>query len=192
MAVDGVDGAGKTVFAGELAAALRRRGAPTVEASVDGFHHPREVRHRRGRGSPEGFFLDSYDYDAFVALLLEPFGPGGSGRYVRAVYDVHAEAPVDLALEQAPSGATLVVDGIFLHRDELAALWDFSIWLDVPFEVSIPRGARRGYGEPDPAAASNRRYIEGQRLYLAACAPAGRATIVVDNTRLDRPFVRGS
>jgi uridine kinase len=77
----------------------------------------------------------------------------------------------------------------FLHRDELVGLWDFSIWLEVPFGVSVPRGAARGYGfgSPDPEAPSNRRYVEGQRLYIESCDPRSRATIVVDNSDLARP-----
>jgi uridine kinase len=187
VAVDGVDGAGKTHFADELAAELTARGAAVVRASVDGFHHPREVRHRRGRGSPEGFFRDAFDYPRLVALLLEPLGPGGSGRFVRAVHDVHAESPLPVVTETAQPGAILVLDGIFTHRDELAGFWDYSVWLEVPFAVSVPRGAARGYGDPDPAAAANRRYIEGQRIYLAECDPRSRATTVVDNTDLARP-----
>jgi len=61
VGIDGVDGAGKTTFADELAAALAPFGRPVIRAGVDGFHHPRAVRYRRGRESPEGFFRDSYD-----------------------------------------------------------------------------------------------------------------------------------
>lgn len=42
-----------------------------------------------------------------------------------------------------PDDAVLIVDGIFLHRDELTDAWDLSIWLEVAFTVSIPRGASR-------------------------------------------------
>ena len=84
-------------------------------------------------------------------------------------------------------GTVLVLDGIFLHRDELRAYWDFSVYLDVDFAVSVPRMAVRDGSPADPADPANRRYVDGQRRYLAACAPAGRASIVVDNTRLDRP-----
>lgn len=188
VAIDGVDGAGKTHFADELAAVLTERGVPVVRASVDGFHHPPAIRHVRGRGSPEGYFHDSYDYARLTGLLLDPLGPDGSGRFVRAVYDVHAESPVDAGTETAAPGAILVLDGIFVHRDELVRYWDYSVWLEVPFDVSIPRGAARGYGDPDPAAATNRRYIEGQRYYIAACDPRSRATTVVDNTDLTRPL----
>lgn len=179
VAVDGVDGAGKTVFADELAAVLRDRDTLVIRASVDGFHNPPGVRYRRGRRSPEGFFLDSYDYDTLRAVLLDPLSTRGSGRYVTAVYDVDAEEPVEVPVKTAPEDAVLIFDGIFLHRPELRGYWDLSVFLDVPFEVSIPRGAQRGYGDPDPDAASNRRYVEGQRLYLAECRPAGHASIVV-------------
>ena len=189
VAIDGVDGAGKTHLADELAAELAGRGAEVVRASADGFHHPPAIRHRRGRGSPEGYFRDSYDYPRMVELLLDPLGPGGSRRYVRAVYDVHAESPVAVEPRTAGPGAILVLDGIFTHRDELAEYWDYSVWLEVPFAVSVPRGAARGYGDPDPHAGSNRRYIEGQRLYLAECDPRSRATVVVDNTDLTHPVI---
>jgi len=189
VGIDGVDGAGKTHLADELAELLGYRGVRTVRASVDGFHRPARERHRRGRHSPEGFFLDSYDYPAMRRLLLDPLGPGGDRRIVRAIHDVHREVAVDAAVEVVAEPAVLLVDGIFLHRDELADAWDLSVWLDVPFEVSIPRGAARGYGEPDPAAPANHRYVQGQRLYLAACRPRERATFVVDNTDFDPPSI---
>jgi uridine kinase len=49
VGVDGVDGAGKTTFAAELAAALRDLGRPGDEFSVDGWHRVRAERYARGR-----------------------------------------------------------------------------------------------------------------------------------------------
>lgn len=184
VAVDGVDGAGKTVFADELAELLTARGASVLRASVDGFHHPPEIRYRRGRGSPEGFFRDSYDYPALRRLLLDPLHGNGDRRVVEAIYDVHAEAPVPPTVEAATDTDVLVFDGIFLHRPELRNHWDYSVFLEVDFEISIPRGARRGYGDPDPEAPSNHRYIEGQRLYLRECDPCGHASCVIGNNNV--------
>src|SRR5262245_29785454 len=82
VAIDGVDGAGKTMLADALAPKVASRGRPVIRASVDDFHNPRSVRYARGRYSPDGFFLDSYDYPAFRRLLLDPLGPEGSGRYI--------------------------------------------------------------------------------------------------------------
>lgn len=182
MAVDGVDGAGKTVFADELAGVLRGRGVPVVRASVDGFHNPREVRYRRGRTSPLGFFEDSYDYASLRRLLLDPLGPGGDRTYVTAIHDVDRERPLEVTTETAPERSVLVLDGIFLHRDELWSYWDYSVFLDVDLAISVPRGAQRyPDGDPDPDSAANRRYVEGQRLYLRRCGPRTRASVVIDN-----------
>lgn len=189
VAIDGVDGAGKTTFADDLAAWLKALGRRVIRASVDGFHHPREVRYRQGRGSPEGFFEDSYDYAALRALLLDPLGPGGSGRYRRAAFDHRTDAPVLAPEEAARHGDVLLLDGIFLHREELRTTWDLSIFLDVPFEVSVPRMAGRDGGPPDPAAPAHRRYVEGQRLYLARCAPQRHASVIIDYRDLDHPVV---
>lgn len=137
VAIDGVDGAGKTVLGHELGALV----APHREvhrASVDGFHRPAEQRYSAGR-TARGFYLDSYDHAAIRTRLVA------------------------------------------------------SLWVEVPFEVSVPRGNAR-FGEvdatgADPASEVNARYVGGQRLYLADVAPATRATWVLDNTDLAAPVL---
>lgn len=62
VAIDGVDGSGKTSFAANLAAEIHHR--PVVTIHADNFLNPSPVRHARGRHSPEGFWKDTYDYSA--------------------------------------------------------------------------------------------------------------------------------
>jgi uridine kinase len=49
--------------------------------------------------------------------------------------------------------------------------------------------ALRDGSHPDPDHPSMRRYVEGQRIYLARCLPAERATAVIDNTDVHAPRV---
>jgi uridine kinase len=189
VGVDGVDGAGKTMFADELAQILRAANRPVIRASVDGFHHPKAERYRRGRSSPEGYFEDSYNYAALKTVLLEPLSPGGSGRYRVAVFDHATDMPVSAPECEALPASILVFDGIFLHRPELRDRWDFSVFLDVAFAASVARCAQRDGTSPDPAAPANRRYVEGQKLYLLACDPRARATLTIDNNDLSAPFI---
>jgi uridine kinase len=189
VAVDGPDGSGKTMFADGLAAALRARNRPVVRVSLDDFHHVRAIRYRRGRYSPEGFWLDSYDYARFRADVLDPWAPGGSRRYRPAAHDLTTDASLAPEPRTAPPGAVLVVDGLFLHRDGIAPVWDLSVFLDVPFTETARRMAVRDGTHPDPGHPGMRRYVEGQRIYYRACAPHRRATVLVDNSDYDEPRI---
>jgi uridine kinase len=189
VAVDGVDGAGKTHFADELADRLRHEGVPVIRAGIDGFHRPALERYRRGRRSPEGFFLDSYDYATLRRVLLDPLSPGGNLRHRVAVFDVEADEPVDVPAAVADVGSILVVDGIFLHRDELVGEWDFSVFLRVSFAEATRRWHERDGVDVRTRSTADDRYVEGQRLYLATADPERRATVVVDNEDLSVPRV---
>jgi uridine kinase len=190
VGVDGVDGAGKTTLADELAAAVRDLGRSVIRASVDSFHNPRAIRHRRGRTSPDGFFRDSYDYALLRRVLLDPLSPGGSGHFRAAAFDHVQDRPTLTPERVAPPDAVLIFDGLFLHRRGLSGYWDYSIFLRVGFGTSIPRCAQAHPGmSPDPRAQSNRRYVDGQRIYLRTCEPEKLATIVIDNEDLDAPYV---
>lgn len=190
VGIDGVDGAGKTTLADELRDRLAPSGRPVIRGSVDAFHHPRAVRYRLGRDSPEGFYRDSYDYAALRRLLLDPLGPGGTGRFRRAIFDVDADRAVGAPEERATPGAILLLDGIFLHRPELQGAWDLSVFLRVEWTRSHRRRDATGTPMPlDPEAPATRRYLGGQRLYFRECAPWECASIVVDNDDLDAPFV---
>lgn len=189
VAVDGVDGSGKTTFADELAAVLRDLDRHVVRVSIDDFHHRRAIRYRRGRDSAEGYWRDAFDVDRFRADVLEPFGPGGTRRFRRAAHELATDTVLDGPYEHAADGTVLLADGVFLHRDELEPFWEFSVYLDVPFTISVPRMGRRDGTAPDPDAPENRRYVDAQRRYLATCRPAERADVVIDNADLDRPRI---
>ena len=188
VAIDGVDGAGKTSFADELARIRGSAGKPVMRATVDGFHQPRAKRYRLGRSSPDVFFRDSYDYAALKRTLLDPLRAGEPFR--RAIFDVEADLPVD-SIEEVPApGSILLFVGIFLHRSELPEYWDFSVFLDVPWEKNhyLSKQPSWSVGLPDPSSPEHR-YAEGQRIYFRECDPKFAASIVIDNTDLAAPVI---
>ena len=191
LGVDGVDGAGKTVFADGLAQVFAEDGSTVFRSSIDGFHRPRSERYARGRKSPEGFYRDSYDYATFRRVLIDPFREGWQTAatigFQLEAFDVARDAAVESAWVAAPRDAVLIVDGIFLHRPQLREIWDWSVWLDVPFEVAYARMALRDGSDPDPDAPSNARYRQGQELYLNEADPKGEASAIVDNSDLAHP-----
>ncbi|WP_231445468.1 hypothetical protein [Brevibacterium zhoupengii] len=127
VAVDGLDGAGKTVLVQELVELANQDGLrPVASLSIDGFHHPRSIRYGNGQG-PDSFYRDSYDYEAFFRSVVTPFRHGLP--IVPAVWDVDADASVLPAQRDLPQDCVLLVDGIFLHRPELRVVWDASVWV---------------------------------------------------------------
>jgi uridine kinase len=192
VAIDGPDGAGKTTLGDELAEQLSGK-RPVIRAGIDGFHNPRAYRLRRGADSPEGYFLDSFDYEALRTLLLEPLGPGGSRRYQRACFDYRVDEKVEAPEEEASPDSILLFDGVFLLRDELREFWDFSIFVQADLDEIVRRAADRDrelMGGVEAVRERYRtRYIPGQKLYFSRCAPQEIADLVINNTNVADPSV---
>jgi uridine kinase len=190
VGIDGVDGAGKTRFADALAQYLEAQGQVVVRTGIDAFHNPRAKRYARGKDSPEGFYRDSYNLDALRTWLLFPARIGMPFR--TAVFDHKIDKPVSVNPLTVPLPAVLIFDGLFLNRPELRDEWDLSVFLDVPFEVSYARMAKRDGSDPNPQAPSNKRYYEGQLLYFKEVRPQRQADVVIDYADWDLPkVVRG-
>jgi uridine kinase len=191
VAVDGVDAAGKTTLADELAALLIQRGRSVIRASIDGFHQPRAERHRQGAGSPEGYYADSFDYDALRSVLLQPLGPHGDRRFHRAIFDYRTDTPSLTEEEEADMDAILLFDGLFLLRPEINDQWDYRIFVEVPFAVTVERAILRDrdlFGSAEATRARyEERYIPGQQIYLASADPLHHAQATVHNEDPEHP-----
>ena len=185
VAIDGIDAAGKTTLADDLAPLLEAAGRPVIRASLDGFHRPRSERYRRGAESPEGYYEDAFDYQALQAALLLPLGPAGNRRYRRAVFDFRQDTPLLAKVEIAPARAVLLFDGVFLLRPELAGIWDYRIFVKVAFDVALQRALQRDqalFGSAEAVWQRYRqRYIPAQRFYLETIRPEEQADVVVGN-----------
>lgn len=180
VAIDGVDGSGKTTMAIELASRIGGLGRSVVLIHVDDFMHLKQVRHRRGRTSPLGYFLDSYDYEALIAKALRPLGPSGDGRYQAGITDRNLDVRVEFPVLSAPERAVVIVEGLFLLRDELFEFWDYSIFVASDRQSALQRKSARDGLIVDPNRPLGRRYLDGQKLYLDSCQPHERATWLFD------------
>ncbi len=189
MAIDGIDAAGKTALAKELAEKLRERGAHVIESSVDGFHNPRAIRYKRGADSPEGYYLDSFNIAALKVLLLDPLKTGDL-RYNSKAFDYTVDKKIISPLQEAKLDSILIFDGVFTHQIELRDYWDYSIYLHIDEEESLRRGIRRNLGNEEEARRRYKaRYIAGQRLYHAEMEPKKHADIIIDNNDPKNPVI---
>jgi uridine kinase len=191
VAIDGLDAAGKTTLANRLAERLAATsGLAVIRASIDDFHHCKADRWRRGPLSGEGYYRDTFDFATLASDLLEPFRAGHhTARTASLDYGTDEVVETQAAV---PERAVLIVDGVFLQRDELCGFWSLTIYLRISPETAlrgVPRDTPAGGSAHDVEERYLSRYLPGQALYVAEVDPESRADIVVDNTHPDAPQV---
>ncbi len=199
VGIDGQSGTGKSTLADELAMRLGSAGANVVRSSTDSFHRPRSERLGRGANSPEGYYLDSHQLESIVEDLLGPFAAGAEVVQTSA-FDEPSDAQ---AVFHQPVGsqATLVFDGLFVHRPEFVGFWDVSVllvaderrdgeWLEFLLG-DLPESPVERAHELDQRLDRARwpRYRRGWQHYLEQVDPAALATFVVDNNDFVEPSV---
>jgi uridine kinase len=131
------------------------------------------VRYQRGEGSPEGYYRDSFNYQKLIEVLLAPLGPAGTRRYRSVIFDYRTDRDVDQHPTIADARSVLLFDGVFLHRQELREYWDYTVFLDVDFEITLARAVRRNPGRvlkakpelyrEEVRSLYEQRYIPGQK-----------------------------
>lgn len=182
VGIDGFCASGKTTLADALAIELQAQ-RDVIRVSADDFQNPPEVRWQLGRRSAEGFFRHQLDFPALQALLLQPFGPGGSLRFHSSSYDVRASRP-NLSVERTASRtAILLLDGLFLHSPALAEYFDFTIFISADLEICLHRALVRNQERAEDLAeleaVYREKYMPGFELYCQEVAPRERASAIV-------------
>jgi uridine kinase len=162
-----------------------------IRASIDGFHNPDDIRYTRGKDSPEGYYCESFNYDALTTLLLQPLGPNGNLKYKTSVFDFRTNTDAHSPTLTAQKNSILIFDGVFLLRQELFNFWDFKIFVEVDFEESLRRAVIRDKellgDETFTRERYLKRYIPGQKIYLEAIMPKLIADVVINNNDVERP-----
>lgn len=193
VAIDGFDAAGKTRLSKELVFPLRRKSRQVVTVSLDDFQNPTQIRYRRGRNSPEGYYYDSFNYDAFIGNVLKPLRDSENRRIRRTLFSISTNMEVNSDYESVAEDAIVLCDGIFLMRPELMDFWDITIFVDITLDTALQRVVEReirNYGSYETIKQMyEQRYFAGQKIYFDRCHPYQRADLIIDNNDIRNPLV---
>lgn len=196
ICVDGVTASGKTTFATNLAKNLSSKGFNAVHTSLDGFHNPREVRHAKGKQSPEGYYFDAYNYQKIIQDLLNPLGPNGDLKYRTKFFDLENNVENPDPWQSMQKDGYLIVDGSFSLRKELQPFWDFKIYLKVDMELAQIRAGDRDeklFGSKSLAIETTKsRYHGAHKIHNELVVPWEVADVVVNNNDPTRPILEKS
>ena len=163
--VDGLGGAGTSVLAAALAGQL---GAPVV-CGDDFYRASAQPRHLGAEGIGA-----SFDWRRLERQVLAPLSRGEDARYQR--YDWDSDRLGEWV--PVPGQDTVVVEGVYLLREELRRYASVSIWVETPRDARLARGIER-----DGEAARSRwidEWMPAEDAYLSAMRPMAAATLVVD------------
>lgn len=194
VAIDGVDGAGKTFFAKKLVSELENQKRKIINASIDNFHNNEIIRYKKGKDSPEGFYFDSFNYKLLKNKLLNPF-LSGEGKYIDIAFDCVLNSEVNSTSKSIEKNSILIMEGIFLLRSELIKYWDLKIFLDVDFNITLERNIQRSKNNDKNISVENiidkfnKRYMLGQKIYFLDSNPKAQANIIIDNSDFDKPKI---
>ena len=194
VGVDGRSGAGKTTLADALADRIEALGRTCLRASLDDFHRPgHQQRESSGGVTPAEYLREAYDYAKIRELLLDPLGPRGSRRCRLDFWNSHDDQPFPEDWLDVERDAVLIVDGAFLHAPELRDRWDFTIWLDVDWQKTLLRVARRDGRRGSPADLTREAYAKGwiprQVWYEETFRPPEQVDVIIDNSDVEHPNV---
>ena len=87
IAVDGHPAAAPADFADALVDPLRLLGRPVLRVGSEWFLRPASLRFEHGRRDPDAYYDDRLDLPGLRREVLDPLGPGGSGRYLPTLWD---------------------------------------------------------------------------------------------------------
>ena len=120
IGVDGKGATGKTTLAARIAAALPR----SVVVHIDDFAQP-DIR--------------GWDRGRFVRQVLQPLLVGQPGRFQRWDFNRNVGAE----WHTVPAGVPVVVEGVSSTDVRLGVPWDFTLWVEVPYEIRLARAVER-------------------------------------------------
>ncbi len=194
VGINGKDASGKTIFADNFAGYLNTRTSrQIIRISVDDFMNERKMRRTPTSSEGETCYLYTFNFDAFKQYVIEPLQTNGSHVYRTKIFDYATDRVALSKDEKADDNAIVIIDGVFLFRDDLVDYWSLKVLLEVEDEIIIDRGAKRDtkrIGSYEKAREQYvNRYVASQAIYYRQTHPFECADVVIDNDNYLAPRV---
>jgi uridine kinase len=190
IAVDGIDGSGKSVFADRLAAAAAEVGIGAVVVSIDDFRRP--VDWRQPERSEADIYYDEYFDLPLLDRCLLAFEEGAPSVQI-PIFDPASERFAGQRTIFYGAAVLAIVEGVFTLRVSALSARASLVHLRTSFPEArrriVVRDTARGRSIADVRHRIAARYFPCQERYHRDLDPAGRADVIVDNEKLDSPRV---
>jgi hypothetical protein len=176
VAIDGPAAAAPGRLADALVGPLRERGHEAVRIDTADFLRPASLRLEFGREDPDSFYAGWFDEAGLAREVLDPAGPGGSGRVLTRLWNAETDRAARVPYRELPVGAVVLVSGPLLLGGGLA--------FDVTVHLDLSAGALERRTPP-----AERWTLPAFARYADEVGPASFADLVVRADDPARPAV---
>lgn len=181
VGIDGLGGAGKSTVSEELYKSLEQQNYNIILFHIDDFIHPKAVRYDDNYSEWECYYNIQWRYDYLIDEIIMPIKNGMEFDTEVELYDKDKDSYF-LSKITIPIGSIIIVEGVFLQREEFNGIFDYMIYIDIPEKIRLDRVLERdGYiGNKEQIKAKyDNRYFPAERYYVKTCSPNKNADYII-------------
>ena len=180
--ISGIDASGKGFITAKLADKIRRRGFNVANINVDGWLNLPPVRFDP-ENPAENFYQNAIRFDEMFEKLILPLK---ANRSINLTADFAQETAARFRRHEYifKDIDIILLEGIFLFKNEFKKYFDLKIWIECPFETALNRAITRsqeGLAAEETARAYEIIYFPAQRIHAANDKPQDSADLVWEN-----------
>jgi uridine kinase len=180
--ISGIDASGKGYITAKLADKIRREGFNVAVINVDGWLNLPEIRFSKTNAA-ENFYKTAIRFDEMFEKLILPLK---ENRAVNLIADYAEETAVEYRKHQYfyEDVDIILLEGIFLFKNEFKKHFDVQIWIECPFEIALQRAIARSQENLSPeetVKAYDKIYFPAQKIHFAKDTPQTRADLIWEN-----------
>ncbi len=192
VAINGIEGTGKTVFCKKLTEYLTENKLNAIQVTIDGYHNFKNIRYKQGRDSAKGYYEDAYNENEFVEKVLKS-SQNDSPFYVEKIHDLETDEEIIPKKNKLTKQHIILTDGAYLFKEIYRKHWDLKIYLQTDFKTAKMRGIERDKdllgGFQSTKEKYEKRYHKASRIYIEENKPTEVADIVIDNTDFENLII---
>lgn len=181
IGIDGLGGAGKSTISEELCDLLNKENYNVAILHIDDFIYPKAIRYNDNYAEWECYYNLQWRYDYLVNEILNPIKCGTDFKDEIELYNKDNDSYL-LSEINVPVGSIVIVEGVFLQRQELKGIFDYMIYIDIPENIRFNRVLERdryiGNKQQIKSKYENR-YFPAEHYYTELCSPSENADYII-------------
>ena len=180
VGIDGLGGAGKSTISELLFNRFNEKYNITV-LHIDDFIHPKVIRYNSNFAEWECYYNLQWRYDYLLDQIIRPLQNGNDFSKKIELYD-KVNDTYFLQQIDIPVGSIVIIEGIFLQREELQGVFDYVIYMDISEKTRLIRVLKRDVyigNEQQIRYKYENRYFPAERFYVKNCNPAEKSDYII-------------